>query len=65
MKISSIQQALGWILTGLLAVIGITMVCYGELRGLTYLLLAIALFPQFDLPIAVRLLLAVVGVVLP
>lgn len=65
MKISSIQQVLGWMFTGFLGFIGITMVCYGERRGLTYLLLAIALFPQFDLPIAVRALLAVVGVVLP
>lgn len=65
MKTKSIQRVLGCMFTGFLAFIGITMVCYGDVRGLTYLLIAIALFPQFDLPIAVRLLLAVVGVVLP
>lgn len=65
MKTKSIQQALGWMLVGFLAVIGITMVCYGELRGLTYLLIMIALFPQFNLPIAVRAFAAIVGIILP
>lgn len=59
-----IQQTLGWFTAILSAIIGILMVLYGEpIRGLGYLLVAIALFPLFELPMVVRAIAAIIGLV--
>lgn len=61
-KVELIQQALGWLLAFTSTLIGIFLVFYGEpVRGLGYLLVAIALLPLFELPIIIRVSAATIG----
>lgn len=61
-KIELIQQALGWLIAIMSAVVGIFLVVYGEpIRGLGYSLVAIALLPLFELPIIIRVIAATIG----
>lgn len=61
-RIQLIQQALGWLIAIISALVGIFLVGYGEpIRGLGYLLVAIALMPLFELPIIIRVLAATIG----
>lgn len=61
-KIESIQQALGWLIAVISALFGICLVIYGEpLRGLGYLLVAVALLPLVELPLIIRLTAATIG----
>jgi hypothetical protein len=59
-----IQKMLGWLTAIVSAILGMLMVFYGEpIRGLGFLLVAIALFPLFELPMIVRALAAIIGLV--
>lgn len=61
-KIELIQQALGYLIAIMSALIGIFLVVYGEpIQGLGYLLVAIALLPLFELPIIIRVIAATIG----
>lgn len=61
-KIELIQQALGYLIAIMSALIGIFLVVYGEpIRGLGYLLVVIALLPLFELPIIIRVIAATIG----
>lgn len=61
-RIQLIQQALGWLIAIISALVGVFLFVYGEpIRGLGYLLVAIALLPLFDLPIIIRVLAATTG----
>jgi hypothetical protein len=63
-KLELIQQALGWLIAIISALLGILMILYGEpIRGLGYLLIVIALFPLMELPIVVRAIAAIIGLV--
>lgn len=61
-KIELIQQALGYLIAIMSALVGIFLVVYGEpIRGLGYLLVVIALLPLFELPIIIRVIAATIG----
>ena len=61
-KIELIQQALGWLIAIISALVGIFLIAYGEpIRGLGYLLVAIALLPLVELPISIRAIAATIG----
>ncbi len=63
-KLELIQKMLGWLTAILSAILGMLMVLYGEpIRGLGFLLVAIALFPLFELPMLVRVIAAIIGLV--
>lgn len=59
-----IQKILECLTAILSAILGMLIVLYGEpIRGLGFLLVAIALFPLFELPIVVRAIAAIIGLV--
>lgn len=61
-KIELVQQVLEWLIAIISALVGIVLVLYGEpIRGLGYLLVAIALLPSFELPIIIRVIAATIG----
>lgn len=63
-KIELIQQALGWLIAIMSALVGIFLVVYGEsIQGSGYLLVAIALLPLVELPIIIRVIAATIGLV--
>ena len=63
-KLILVQQILEWSIVIVSVLVGIFLIFYGEpVRGLGYLLVAIALLPLFELPIIIRAFAATLGLI--
>lgn len=62
-ELHSLHKALGWVLAGALAVIGISLLWQVPWMGLSYLALALILCPVVRGPVWAKLLIALVGLI--